>query len=142
MQFSKHQFSKLVQYYPFISTTDVQIFACLNSGYVSVLVNGSHTSEFKIERGIRQGENLSPLLFILAIEALNVVINEAKTRNLFRGVEVGKDKINVLHFQFVNDALILREWSFSNFKTYLASFLVFILLIGLKLTSTKANFLT
>ncbi|GJZ80125.1 putative RNA-directed DNA polymerase, eukaryota, reverse transcriptase zinc-binding domain protein [Tanacetum coccineum] len=90
------------------------IFACLNSGYASVLVNCSPTLEFKIERGLRHGGPLSPLLFILAIEALNVVIFEAKNRSLFRGVEVGKDKINVSHFQFADDALILGEWSFLN----------------------------
>ncbi|GJS64070.1 RNA-directed DNA polymerase, eukaryota [Tanacetum coccineum] len=90
------------------------IFACLNSGYASVLVNGFPTLEFKIERGLRQGDPLSPLLFILAIEALNVVIIEAKNRSLFRGVEVGKDRINVSHFQFADDALILGEWSFLN----------------------------
>ncbi|GKB01228.1 cysteine-rich receptor-like protein kinase [Tanacetum coccineum] len=66
--------------------------ACLNSGYTSVLVNGSPTPEFKIERSLRQGDPLSPLLFILAIEALNVILTEAKSKNLFKGVKVEKDK--------------------------------------------------
>ncbi|GJU00233.1 putative RNA-directed DNA polymerase [Tanacetum coccineum] len=84
--------------------------ACLNLGYTSVLINGSSTPEFKIERGLRQGGPLSPLLFILTIEALNVVLTEAKSKNLFKGVKVGKDKVEVSHFQFADDALIIGEW--------------------------------
>ncbi|GKE93497.1 hypothetical protein Tco_1574592 [Tanacetum coccineum] len=66
--------------------------ACLNLGYTSVLVNGSPTLKFKIERGLRQGDLLSLILFILSIEALNVVLTEAKNKNLFKGVKVGKDE--------------------------------------------------
>ncbi|GJX18791.1 zinc finger, CCHC-type containing protein [Tanacetum coccineum] len=81
--------------------------------FIKVLANGSPTLELKIERGLTQGNPLSPLLFILAIEALNVVIIEAKNRSLFRGAEVGKDKINVSYFQLANDALILGEWFYN-----------------------------
>ncbi|GKC92439.1 putative RNA-directed DNA polymerase, eukaryota, reverse transcriptase zinc-binding domain protein [Tanacetum coccineum] len=61
------------------------IHSCLNSAYASVLVNGSPTKEFKIERGLRQGDPLSPFLFILAVEALNVVLLEATNNNIFYG---------------------------------------------------------
>ncbi|GKB00054.1 putative RNA-directed DNA polymerase, eukaryota, reverse transcriptase zinc-binding domain protein [Tanacetum coccineum] len=109
------------------------IFACLNSGYASVLVNGSLLCEIQNEGGLRQGGSTSPLLFILAIEALNVVIIEAKNRSLFRGVEVGKDRINVSHFQFADDALILGEWSFLNVKNLSYILSCFHLASGLKI---------
>ena len=40
------------------------IEACLKSARISVLVNGSPTDEFSMERGIRQGDPLSPFLYL------------------------------------------------------------------------------
>ncbi|XP_071708054.1 uncharacterized protein [Rutidosis leptorrhynchoides] len=73
------------------------ILTCLKSASISVLVNGSPTNEFKLERGVRQGDPLSPFLFILAAEGLNALTKVAVKRGLFSGVEIGVDKANVEH---------------------------------------------
>ncbi|GJW56246.1 putative RNA-directed DNA polymerase, eukaryota, reverse transcriptase zinc-binding domain protein [Tanacetum coccineum] len=83
------------------------IYSCLNSAFASVLINGSPTKEFKLEKGLCQGDPLSPFLFILAMEALNVALIEATNNNLFNGIKVRKDKIQVSYLQFADDALIL-----------------------------------
>ncbi|GJX06227.1 arginine repressor C-terminal-like domain-containing protein [Tanacetum coccineum] len=51
--------------------------ACLSSTSISVLINGSPSKEFKMERGLHQGYPLSPFLFFLVAEALQVTILEA-----------------------------------------------------------------
>ncbi|GJS44128.1 DNA-directed DNA polymerase [Tanacetum coccineum] len=56
--------------------------------FTEVLINGSSTEEFKVEHGLRQGDPLSPFLFILVVEALNVVMLEAKNKNIFKRTEV------------------------------------------------------
>ncbi|GJY45574.1 RNA-directed DNA polymerase, eukaryota, reverse transcriptase zinc-binding domain protein [Tanacetum coccineum] len=53
------------------------IKACLNSSRASILINGSPTSEFSIKRGLRQGDPLSPFLFILVMEGLHNAFEEA-----------------------------------------------------------------
>jgi hypothetical protein len=44
------------------------IRACVFSGNLSVLVNGSPTEEINIQRGLKQGDPLAPFLFLLVVE--------------------------------------------------------------------------
>ncbi|GJS75512.1 putative RNA-directed DNA polymerase, eukaryota, reverse transcriptase zinc-binding domain protein [Tanacetum coccineum] len=58
------------------------IKACLNSSRASILINGSPTSELSIKHGLRQGDPLSPFLFILVMEGLHNAFEEANARDM------------------------------------------------------------
>lgn len=62
------------------------IVGCLSSSRASILVNGSPMDEFPISRGVRQGDPLSPFLFILEMEGLNVAIRSACAKSLIKGL--------------------------------------------------------
>ena len=99
--------------------------AFVTSARISVLVNGSTTSEFTPSRGLRQGNPLSPFLFNVAVEALNVLIERAVHLGIVRGVEVGVDKVRVSHLQFADDTILFCDSSLeevSNFKMILRCF--------------------
>ncbi|GJW47992.1 RNA-directed DNA polymerase, eukaryota [Tanacetum coccineum] len=83
------------------------IESCLKSSSMSILVNGSPTDEFMLERGVRQADPLSPFLFILAAEGLNALVSEAVDKSIFRGVLVGDERIEVSHLQYSDDTIFL-----------------------------------
>jgi len=56
---------------------------CVSTVTASILVNGSLTDQFPLQRGLRQGDPLSPFLFLIAAEGLNVMMNSAVSNNLF-----------------------------------------------------------
>ncbi|GJS41117.1 RNA-directed DNA polymerase, eukaryota, reverse transcriptase zinc-binding domain protein [Tanacetum coccineum] len=94
---------------------------------------------FKIERGLRQGDPVSPFLFILAVEALKVALLEATSNNIFKGIKVGKDMVHISHLQFTDDALIMGEWSRSNAMNLSRILTCFHLAFGLKVNFNKSN---
>ncbi|GJZ85907.1 RNA-directed DNA polymerase, eukaryota [Tanacetum coccineum] len=81
------------------------IHSYVNSAFASIIINGSPIKEFKLKRGLRQGDPLSPFLFIIAAEALNVAILEATNNNIFHGIKVGKDKLGTSH-----QKVLISKW--------------------------------
>ncbi|KAJ0920733.1 putative RNA-directed DNA polymerase [Helianthus annuus] len=56
----------------------------LASARSSVLVNGSPTFEFNCSKGVRQGDPLSPFLFLLVMEALSNMLSKARMEGFFK----------------------------------------------------------
>ncbi|XP_058732732.1 uncharacterized protein LOC131604303 [Vicia villosa] len=65
------------------------IEACVCNASLSVLINGSPTADFFMEKGLRQGDPLSPFLFTLVTEGLAMLIKEATAVGAFEGFEIG-----------------------------------------------------
>ncbi|GJT85864.1 putative RNA-directed DNA polymerase, eukaryota, reverse transcriptase zinc-binding domain protein, partial [Tanacetum coccineum] len=87
------------------------IRACLFSSRALVLVKGSPTLEFSIKRGLRQGDPLSPFLFILVMEGLHNAISTAVSSGLIRGVKFGSPELTISHLFYVDDMIITTEWN-------------------------------
>ena len=61
---------------------------CISTASFSVLINGSPTGFFRSTRGLRQGDPLSPYLFVLGIEALSGLINKALREGFLTGYKI------------------------------------------------------
>jgi hypothetical protein len=72
------------------------INTCISTAKLSVLINGSPSKEFLMGRGIRQGDPLSPFLFLIAAEGLSVLFQRAASNDLFKGIPFG-DSFSLIH---------------------------------------------
>ncbi|GKA12764.1 putative RNA-directed DNA polymerase, eukaryota, reverse transcriptase zinc-binding domain protein, partial [Tanacetum coccineum] len=115
------------------------IMAGLKSSRASILVNGSPTSEFSLKRGLRQGDPLSPFLFIIVMEGLHIALKDGLTANLFQGVKIGSSEIRLSHLFYADDVIILSEWNQCDMDNIIRILNVFYLASGLKINISKSN---
>lgn len=92
-----------------------------------------------MERGLRQVDPLSPFLFILATEALNIMMEEAVTQELYLPVKVGDNKVMLSHLQFADDATFFGVSSSENAKTLMPILQCFEQVSGLKINLQKTK---
>ncbi|XP_022042373.1 uncharacterized mitochondrial protein AtMg01250-like [Helianthus annuus] len=90
------------------------ILATITSAQASVLVNGSPTQEFNCYRGLRQGDPLSPFLFLIIMEALTCVVKEASMIGLYKGISCAQSSPCLSHFFYADDAVFVGEWPLDN----------------------------
>jgi hypothetical protein len=79
----------------------------LTSGTSQILLNGVPGKPFKCNRGVRQGDPLSTLLFVMAVDLLQSIVNKAFRLNLLKhplGQDYGQD-YPIL--QYANDTLFI-----------------------------------
>ncbi|GKB66441.1 putative RNA-directed DNA polymerase [Tanacetum coccineum] len=113
--------------------------SCLRSTSISILVNGSPTREFSMEREVRQGDPLSPFLFILAAEGLNALTKEAVSKSIFKGIRVGEDEVLVSHLQYADDTIIFGECSRENARNLMNILKCYEEVAGLKINLQKSK---
>jgi hypothetical protein len=107
----------------------------------SVLINGAPSGFFGSSRGVRQGDPLSPFLFVLVIEAFSRMISAIYSRGLISGFSVGsrgRNRVEVSHL-FADDTLIFCGADTSQIS-YMGALLVrFEAVSGLKVSLTKST---
>ena len=89
------------------------IYFCISTVRFSILVNGNPCGFFPSSRGIRQGDPLSPLLFVIVMEALSRLIDKAIEAGLISGFSVGRevaDPLMISHLHFVSLPFGFQYW--------------------------------
>ncbi|XP_020243132.1 uncharacterized protein LOC109821353 [Asparagus officinalis] len=84
------------------------ILACITSPSYSLSLNGSLHGYFKGKRGLRQGDPLSPYLFILSMEYLSRKLRVLKNDRLFK-FHPKCSQLNITHLIFADDLLLFAK---------------------------------
>ena len=85
------------------------VMACVTSVRYNVRFNNFETDIFTPTRGLRQGDPLSPYLFLMVAEGLSCMIKKAEERGELDGVKVCRGAPTVSHLLFADDSLILMQ---------------------------------
>ena len=83
---------------------------------MKVLWNNKVSDEFVPSRGIRQGDLLSPYIFVLCIERLSHGINNVVTYGDWQPIRLARRGTPLTHLFFANDLLLLAEVNINQAK--------------------------
>ncbi|XP_048599212.1 uncharacterized protein LOC125579275 [Brassica napus] len=82
------------------------VMQCVTTVSYSFLINDSIYGKVKPHRGIRQGDPISPYLFILSGEVLSGLCRHAELDGSMRGVRVARGSPRVNHLLFADDTMM------------------------------------
>ncbi|RVW20876.1 Transposon TX1 uncharacterized 149 kDa protein [Vitis vinifera] len=88
------------------------MWSCISTAKFSVLVNGVPAGFFPSSRGLRQGDPLSPYLFVLGMEVLDALLRRAVAGGYLSGCSIKGDRrhnLKISHLFFADDTIMFCE---------------------------------
>ncbi|XP_039031706.1 uncharacterized protein LOC120166515 [Hibiscus syriacus] len=114
------------------------ILACITNPSYSIVFNGTLAGYFKGARGVRQGDPLSPYIFVLAMNILSSLLNVAAKKGVFSYHPKCK-KVGLTHLCFADDLLIFCKGSLDSIIGVQTVLDYFYSMSGLKLNASKCE---
>ena len=87
---------------------------CISIVSTSILFNGGMMEPINPSRGIRQGDPLSPYIFILCMEFLGQLIEGKCNEKLWNPVKASRSEPSYSHLFFVNDLVLFAKVNQAN----------------------------
>ncbi|RVW23847.1 LINE-1 reverse transcriptase-like [Vitis vinifera] len=87
---------------------------CISTASFSVLVNGTSKGFFQSSRRLRQGDPLSPCLFVIAMEVFSTFLKRVVDGGFMSGCKVkgrNEERVQISHLLFAYDTLVFCQVS-------------------------------
>ncbi|OMO55184.1 reverse transcriptase [Corchorus capsularis] len=85
------------------------IMQCISTVSYTLVMNGRPAGEIVPSRGLRQGDPLSPYLFLVVVDVLSRMIQDAIDDGSVKGIKLSKHCPVLSHLFFADDALLFME---------------------------------
>jgi hypothetical protein len=113
------------------------ICGILRSAYTLIMINGERGTPINLARGVRQGDPLSPTLFILAMDTLQAIMNWALDHGLVADLSLSRA---IPRFSiYANDAVLFFRPSVEDLEVISTSLRIFAESSGLKVNLQKSH---
>ncbi|XP_072081167.1 uncharacterized protein [Arachis hypogaea] len=107
------------------------VMECVTTASMSFLINDSPSKPFKMGKGLRQGDLLSPFLFVLVVDVLHRMVGETIRNMRIFSLMVGRDRVELSHLQFIDDTILFCPSEDETMKNYKRLLRWFELMFGL-----------
>lgn len=87
----------------------MKVMNCVRSAVFSVILNENPSERIVPKRCLRQGCPLSSYLFLLCVEHLSCLMNDAANRGLIEGLKISRYSSPISHLLFADDCLIFTK---------------------------------
>jgi hypothetical protein len=85
------------------------LMKCVRSVTYRIKVNGELTDVINPQRGLRQGDPLSPYLFLIVAEGFSSLLHTVEQQGLIEGIKICPNAPSVSHLLFADDSLLLLK---------------------------------
>ena len=112
--FDKVEWSFLLQVLKLLIFPDQfikMIEQCISTASFSVLINGGPLGNFHAQRGLRQGDPLSPALFVICTEILSRLIHREALLGNLKGIKISRSCEPISLLMFADNLLIFARAS-------------------------------
>ncbi|KAH0696182.1 hypothetical protein KY289_013664 [Solanum tuberosum] len=82
------------------------VWRLISANWYSVLINGQSHGFFHSTRGLKQGDPLSPTLFIIVAEVLSRSLNQLNEQESFKGFGMPKWSPKINHLAYADDTIL------------------------------------
>ena len=105
-----HFLQSIMEMMGFHVTWIERVMSCISTGKGilchHILVNGKAYGMIHPSRGIRQGDPLSPYLFLLCAKGFTALLDQVESEGRIKGVSICRGTPKVTNLMFVDDSLL------------------------------------
>ncbi|GJV63534.1 RNA-directed DNA polymerase, eukaryota [Tanacetum coccineum] len=94
--------------------------------------------EFQFYKGLKQGDPLSPFLFILIMESLHLSFQRVVDAGMFKGISLSPS-LNLSHMFYADDVVFVGRWCDGNINTLVHVLECYFRALGLRINMSKSK---
>ncbi|KAL0295604.1 UNVERIFIED_CONTAM: Retrovirus-related Pol polyprotein from type-2 retrotransposable element R2DM [Sesamum angustifolium] len=117
------------------------IMECVSTTSFSVALNGSLHGHFPGKKGLRQGDPMSPALFLLCMEYFSRLIKRSTTNSDFN-FHPKCEKLKITHLLFADDLMLFSRGDLPSIRILMECLQEFRDVSGLAVNNAKSNIFT